>query len=186
MSQLYLLPCSCGQATRVAVAQAGGEVVCACGNRLQVPTMRGIRQLKLAPAEAIAKQAPGWSRVHGTLFAAGMVAAVIGVSIVAFCFLQYARIRFSYWGDLSKDRTADVTKAMAADIDRLTPVETLQLWTEEIHKEGLGEVETPPWIKFKEKLNEYVWWIRAGGAAILSGVIVSMLTLFIGRRATGP
>src|SRR5205823_12538424 len=141
---LYLLPCSCGQTTQVAVAQAGNEVVCSCGKRLHVPTMRGIRQLELAPSEASGRPAPGWSRIHGAIFAAGLVAAVIGVAITGFCFLQYARIRFSHWGDLSKDRTADVNKAMAADIDRLTPVETLELWTEEIRKEGLGEPEAPP------------------------------------------
>jgi len=96
MSQLYLLPCSCGQSTQVATAQAGGEVVCSCGQRLHVPTMRGIRELQLAPPGKTAKNAPGWSRVHGTIFATGLVAAVVGLSIIAVCSLQYARIRFSH------------------------------------------------------------------------------------------
>jgi hypothetical protein len=182
MSQLYLLPCSCGQSMRVATAQAGGEVVCSCGKRLHVPTMRGIRELQLAPPEKAAKHAPGWSRIHGVLFAAGLIAAVVGLSIIGFCSLQYARIRFSHWGDLSKDRTADVKKALAADIDRLTAVETLDLWTDEVLKEGLGEPELPPWIRFKAKLDEYVWWIRTGGITIGAGLILSVITLFVGRR----
>jgi hypothetical protein len=184
MSQLHLLPCSCGQSTPVAVAQAGGEVVCSCGKRLHVPTMRGIRDLPVAPPQKAAKQAPGWSRIHGAIFATGLIAAVIGLSIIAFCSLQFARIRFSYWGDLSKDRTADVTKAMAADIDRLTPVEALQMWTDEVLKDGLGEPQAPPWIRFKEKLAEYLWWMKTGGIVVAAGLILSVITLFVGRRGT--
>jgi len=76
-----------------------------------------------------------------------------------------------------------VKKALAADIDRLTAVEMLELWTDEVLKEGLGEPELPPWIRFKAKLDEYVWWIRTGGITILSGLALSIVTLFIGRRS---
>ena len=41
----YLLPCSCGKSVAVEVSQAGQSVRCPCGNTLDVPAMRLIRQL---------------------------------------------------------------------------------------------------------------------------------------------
>jgi len=41
----------------------------------------------------------------------------------------------------------------------------------------------PPWIAFKSRLAEFVWWIKAGAIAVLAGVILSVMTLFVGRRA---
>ena len=45
-SMRYLLPCSCGQSVGVEFRQAGGQVRCACGRVLEVPSLRTIRQLE--------------------------------------------------------------------------------------------------------------------------------------------
>jgi hypothetical protein len=96
--------------------------------------------------------------------------------VVAFYLLRYAQI-----GWLAVDRSADVTQAMSADIDRLTPVQTLELWSSEILKDGLGEAQTPIWVAAKGKLAEYLWWIKLGTGAIVAGILLSVGTLFVRR-----
>src|SRR5262245_34237171 len=140
MTQQFLLPCSCGQKVRVAIAQAGEQVACVCGNRRAVPTMRGIRQLEPAPPEAATKTIPGWSRVHGAFFALGLVAAAVGVVLMAFYGLRYARAV-----DFGVDRTEETIKAVSAGIDKLSPTDALKEWTDTV-REGIGPRETPPWV----------------------------------------
>src|SRR4051812_34483923 len=53
MSQ-YLLPCACGQQISVSAAQAGESLRCSCGAIVEVPTMRGLRDLeRLEPKEPV-------------------------------------------------------------------------------------------------------------------------------------
>src|SRR4051812_15575201 len=124
MSQQFLLPCSCGQKVRVANAQAGGQVGCVCGKSLNVPTLRGIRQLEPAPVEAQGKAAPTWSRVHGALFACGLLLAGVGLFLVSTYLWRYAQIGAA---QLAVDHSAEVTSAMAGQIDKLTPVQALEM-----------------------------------------------------------
>ncbi|HTM55177.1 MAG TPA: hypothetical protein VL175_14170 [Pirellulales bacterium] len=42
----YLLPCACGQQISVSAAQAGESLRCSCGAMVEVPTMRGLRELE--------------------------------------------------------------------------------------------------------------------------------------------
>jgi hypothetical protein len=139
MSQ-YWLPCSCGQKVRVAVAQAGGEVACACGKRLAVPTLRGIRQLEPA-AEAPVQAAPSWSRVHGAAFATGLLLVALGIGLIGLNGYRYGQLR-----GYTVDRSAEVAKEYAGQLDKISPTEALDLWRKEIIEEGLGEPHQPPWI----------------------------------------
>jgi hypothetical protein len=178
MPQQFLLPCSCGQKIRIANSQAGGQVNCVCGQTLSVPTLRGIRQLEIAPASTPLKAAPGWTRVHGAFFASGLVLATIGVALIVFYLYRYAQI-----GGLAVDRSDDVIKAMSAQLDTLNPTQALEMWSHEILEEGLGEPQAPFWIAAKTQIAEYFLWIKFGGAAFLTGVAMSLGALFIGRRS---
>jgi hypothetical protein len=75
----YLLSCNCGKTLPVEVGQAGGQVVCTCGTTLDVPTLRMLRHLPLAPTEQ-PKSASAWSARKGAiavfLIAAGVLAAL--------------------------------------------------------------------------------------------------------------
>jgi hypothetical protein len=82
MSAQYLLPCSCGQKVRVEPAQAGGQVACACGANLNVPTLRGLKQLEIAPPdEAAVRRSAGrqWGPVRGAMFSIGLLVVVISL-----------------------------------------------------------------------------------------------------------
>ncbi|HMC12148.1 MAG TPA: hypothetical protein VKH44_12695 [Pirellulaceae bacterium] len=177
MSQHYLLPCSCGQKVRVANAEAGGQVTCACGKSLRVPTLRGLRQLEIAPPETTSKAAPGWSPVHGVIFAAGLLVAAVGLGLVAYYGLRYAQIDQRY----THDYTDAFVQAEQTRIDKLTPIEALTEWTE-VLTDGLGERQPPPWIAAKQLVAGYLSWIRTGGIALVAGALLAAATLFVGRR----
>jgi hypothetical protein len=179
MSQLYLLPCSCGQKTAVSVAQAGGQVLCVCGKNLQVPTLRGLRELEIAAVAPPEKKA-GWSRVHGAVFASGLAVAAIGVVLLAMSALQYGQIvGFGY----TKDRTDLVLKTQELDIENMSPIQVLTEWRKEA-EEGLGDQEEPPWSKFKRLAASNVTRIKVAAAAVIGGILVSLITLLVPATST--
>jgi hypothetical protein len=63
----YLLPCpACGQKSTVSSAQAGQSLRCACGQSLEVPAMRDMRQLEPVGESAIPQST--WNRRKGMVF----------------------------------------------------------------------------------------------------------------------
>jgi len=177
MTQHYWLPCSCGQKMRVVAAQAGGMMTCGCGKSLVVPTLRGLRELELAPLEAPARTRPGWSRIHGALFASGLLLAAAGLAIATYSLWQYTRLARS---GLSADRSGDVVKFESANIDKLTPLQMLNAWSE-LKDEGLGEKQAPIWVVAKEKIRGYQFWMAVGGGALAAGLLLATTALFVGR-----
>jgi len=173
----YLLPCSCGQKTRITAAQAGAQVRCDCGKSLSVPTLRGIRQLETVPPQANAKSATTWSPIHGGLFASGLATASIGIVFLALFGLRYIQLG---WHPITHDFTAEVVKAEQERIDKLTPTEALTEWTEEV-KGGLGEPEEPPWVKANKVLAGYKNVIRASVIALIGGAFLSIVALLLPR-----
>ena len=83
----YLLPCACGQQTRVSSVQAGKTVHCACGEPLHVPNMRELRTLPPAAEEATAKprRDVAWEDRHRVAFVLVLVAigALAGAGYLA-------------------------------------------------------------------------------------------------------
>lgn len=70
----YLLTCNCGKTVPVDVGQAGGQVTCECGTRLDVPTLRQLRHLpRSTPAEE-RRQSSAWGLRQG-IFAASLILA---------------------------------------------------------------------------------------------------------------
>jgi hypothetical protein len=78
----YLLPCSCGQKLPVSVRHAGHMIRCACGAQLEVPTLRGLRQLE--PAEARPQAGRTWGGRQQLAF---VLATVAGASLVVAAYL---------------------------------------------------------------------------------------------------
>jgi len=90
----YLLPCECGQAVPIEVSQAGEKVICPCGRVLEVPALRAVRQLRVAPAESVARVAPSrWTFGHGLAFALGVFLLVAGLLLCAYSYLNQQFVR---------------------------------------------------------------------------------------------
>jgi multisubunit Na+/H+ antiporter MnhB subunit len=102
----------------VEVGQAGGQVVCTCGTTLDVPTLRMLRHLPLAPTEQ-PKRTATWSPRKGAiavfLIAAGVLAAV------------------SLWNRLTEPKLPEFhPQAQSEFVDRelgqLKPVDAWKTW----------------------------------------------------------
>jgi hypothetical protein len=86
LPQLYLVPCTCGKTVRVRARQAGEQVTCACGAAVNVPTIRGLKQLQTVvdETEKPTQQRSSW---QGPLFSFGLIAIFIGTLILLFAWL---------------------------------------------------------------------------------------------------
>ena len=179
MSQQFLLPCTCGQKLPVSTAQAGGQVTCSCGKTLSVPTLRGLRELEVAPATLPRPAKAGWSPVHGFIFATGLVLAAVGVVFLALNGLQYSQIMGF---GLTRDYTDDVVRAELARIDESKPLQLLEEWKENI-EHGLGEQEEPPWSKFQRQIKFNLSRIKFGAIALGAGLLLSFATLLAAPKS---
>jgi hypothetical protein len=177
MSQQYLLPCACGQQHRVAPAQAGELVRCGCGKSLLVPTLRGLRALEPAPESGPSRTAPGWSRVHGAIFAVSLLVIMAGLALTACSLVLYT---------LVSRHTTDQTSAVVANAeaerptDKLTPLTALAEWQTEVLP-GLRQQVEPHWISAQKAAARYLFWTKVGGCLIAAGLLPALGTLFIGR-----
>lgn len=73
----YLLPCTCGNAVTVDVRQAGDQVVCSCGRKLDVPPLRQLRRLSPVEADQTAAKPATWGMNQGVVTTCLILAAVL-------------------------------------------------------------------------------------------------------------
>jgi hypothetical protein len=147
MSQQYLLPCECGAKVRVDAAQSGGTVPCACGRKLYVPTLRGLKQLELAPPDkTLERRAPdrNWSQLQGAIFSSGLLAVIVCVVLLGLALGQYVQVI-----SFTEDQTDVVVEHEAQHIDKLAADETIRvfrIW----QAQGLGHQESPHWVQAQQ------------------------------------
>ena len=84
MATDYLLPCTCGRTHRISSRQAGDKLACPCGISLDVPTIRGLKDLELAAPTAPPRQRQ-WGVAQGLMFL-GLV--TVGAGVAAGCYFS--------------------------------------------------------------------------------------------------
>jgi hypothetical protein len=164
----YLVPCTCGKSVAVDASQAGLQIRCECGNELDVPTMRGLRQLPTAeagPADASAQRAGAWGPRQGMMFLGGVIALIGGLVAAA---VYSARPQIN----VQVNRAA-----LQADNDALTLEQSWYLWQH--LRQGLDQftlTETPEFQK-----NHATYRLRLGLAlgAVALGVLLAVAGLFV-------
>jgi hypothetical protein len=175
MAELYLLPCECGQTLRVGRAQAGQAVVCSCGKTVRVPTLRGLRDLAPAPAETTGPSPRRWTRLHGAMFAGGLMIAVVAAALALLQLRNY-----SIASHFTQDQSSDLLAYEAVHIDDHPPAELFDLWNM-IQAQGLGIRVTPPWVEAQRTADRYRRNATISGIVALLGAFVACGALFIGR-----
>ena len=168
MSTRYLVPCSCGEQTAIDIGQAGQEVNCrGCGAAIEVPTMRGIRELKPAPKpEQEEKPAPDWTPLQGGLFAVGIIITLIALSVAGFVWMK----RWQISALTAKPPMPDTTLS-DSHLEHMGADRVLDLWKEGPETRGLGDWEKPGYLTARKQAR--VWLIlqivtlviAAGGVA---------------------
>jgi hypothetical protein len=174
----YLLPCSCGQKVRVTNAQAGGEVTCACGRSLAVPTLRGLRDFESAASQTPPKAVLSWSPARGMVFALALLMVAVGILLVIIQLWQYSQV-VGY----TVDETEEIEQFWAGQIDTLTPDQLMDQWPR-IVEEGLGQPNPPQWVVAKRIAAQRLAGVKIGGAIVAVGLLLALATMCVGRRRT--
>jgi hypothetical protein len=174
----YLLPCQCGQQSAVDTSQAGQRIVCGCGNTLDVPTIRGLRQLPPAATES-PRGRPRWTPWQGALFVSGLLIAVGGAAIAGTCWWQSRQI----------DVTPPDWRAMDRTIEQaFGQVENAQLLDlmREYEKRGLVPASAPPpHILNQQRVARLQWGTSIAGSLAALGVLGALAAVWLGGRQ-GP
>jgi hypothetical protein len=172
----YLLPCStCDKKHPIEPRQAGQQISCVCGAVLEVPSLRGIRQLTPVAASQVRRKQSRWSLLRGLIFVGGLVALVLGLVIGGYGGRVWLGL------DTSEPLPENLTAAYAS-IERMTPDQTLVLWQEEIRNHGLGRYQVPSYVVARS-IARFHGFVAIGGAClILFGAAVSLGTVLF-RKA---
>lgn len=159
MSTKYLLPCTCGTEMTVEPRQAGEMVTCACGREIEVPTLRGLEQLK--SSEATPDVRSSWGPKQGLAF----IGALITVAALGFAAYAYAT--------RPKPDVAFVREVMEAT----TPANSLLLW--QVVRQGVDVGPTPMNVHYARQLASSWRWIYIGMAGAAFGALLTASSLLI-------
>ena len=159
----YYLPCPCGTKLTVDSRQAGHNITCRCGAKLEIPTLRGLDKLEPAPPAAHQTAARVWTPRQG-LVLLGSVLAVLGVTIAGVL-----------WWTLPVRPKPDVTAQEAAirqQVDALTPQGSLDLWRR-LLRDGLTERPSVSDIVVARRLQHHWRWIYLAWGLAAIGLVLA-------------
>ena len=165
----YLLPCEkCGEKTPIDVNQAGQPIACCCGEMLEAPSLRGIRELaRISDETAVAIPKRAWSMGRGIAFVTGLVIALVAMGAVA---VFVAKITFVE----TPPPPVAVSEQVSAEIDVMSPSEAWDAWTK-MRQEGLGPYHPPEhylarqWIQRHKMFTAVAAVIAACALALSAG-----------------
>jgi hypothetical protein len=163
----YRLACKCGQSVLVDRSQAGLAIRCACGAELEVPTIRGLRQLEqVAHREASSR----WGN-RQALLVIGLALAAIGFGGGAY--RQFFPPQLPY---TQADFERDIEAGKAA-IRQAPPEQTFQYW-EELRR-GIDRREPAFLVQHRVRTAENRRWMWVMYALGVAGLTVAGASLFV-------
>ncbi len=160
----YLVSCSCGKEIAVTRSQAGQSVPCACGQSVQVPTLRGFADLKMEDSgqanDQLAEKPNAWKGWRGPAF------ATFAFLFIAAGLYSLYHVRDSYLYDQGYS-VQDFIDAQAEELGYYGPDELVLLW-ENYRDIGLKEQHPPEFHKYNTFAEEQSTVAMVSG--ILAGV----------------
>jgi hypothetical protein len=122
----YLLTCGCGATLPVDVGQAGERVTCQCGATLEVPPLRKLRHLPVAPVPVEASAS--WNARRGIVAALIILAAIPAL--------------IALWSRLTEPKVATFepaayTRNVEERLKTISPLHAWQLWVQ--HYRPMGD-----------------------------------------------
>lgn len=165
MKAKYLLPCTaCKGRVEVDSTDAGLTVRCACGQQLEVPTLRGLAELKQVAGEQSTAQRGSWGPVQATI----LFSLVIAVGALGFAGWRI------WWtpGDPQIN-----SEAVRQQIDMLSPQESFEYW--DVLRQGLDMREDPLMVRYHRYRDEFIRWnyvyLTVGAIALLVAIGFSVV-----------
>ncbi len=179
MSEGHLLACACGAAHVVKVQQAGERIRCECGQQLDIPSMRVIRNLPSAAGKGpppAGRRPPNWTIGRGIVFATGTAVAPISFAAIG---------RFTWsLSQLNTDRPSLADLNYRRDLVDLSPSETWDAWTELFRGQPLGARLIPTHVQHQAMVRTYRWFAGIAALFAVGGTVTAGAALFVNNR--GP
>jgi hypothetical protein len=130
----YALTCECGNVLPVEVGQAGEQVACVCGTKVDVPPLRKLRHLPVV-TETLEQAPSTWNARRG------IIAACL---ILATCLALWAL--WSRWTEpfIAPFDPAVYQQRVDVSLERMTPLQGWQTWIERyrpLAERGFQELE---------------------------------------------
>ncbi len=167
MSHQYHMPCACGRHVVVENRKAGTRVVCACGNSLEVPTIRAIAQL--ARADQVEEVLPPvWTLRQGIIFL-GLAIALPASAFTIYLYLQLPTLQES---------------TVQGVIQQYSPAQSWALW--QIYLQGMPKAASPETKAVIEGIHALQRWIHLGLVVAILGLLVSASAFFVGKPKHAP
>ncbi len=182
MTEQYLLHCDCGNDVPVLPRHAGEKISCTCGNILDIPTLRVVRQLPPAPDEQHLRESAGnWNPWLGAAFAMGFTLVVIGGAVTGWLGYQISQ------NQIEAPTVEDVYKVppeiiLNIKLDDLKPGELFEYVWIPLRENELPNRRTPAYLLAREKNNKHYFWMIIASSVIVFGLIESVLAVVISKR----
>ena len=175
----YLVSCRCGNQLAVEARLAGSRVQCACGQAVDVPTLRELRSLPVA-SSGMSEGGSEWTVRHGMAAAACVVA--VGLAIFAgYLLWQQWRLNEQIPRFVPEERT----KVVEENLRQLTPSQTWELWVGSylpVAQEGFTEFPGSPEMERQVASLRLAAIVTLSISAVCLAAGVAML--LIGRQST--
>ncbi len=174
MQAKHLLTCSsCGEQHKVGRQQAGETIHCACGAALEVPTLRELSSLPLAPdLDAEKPPAKGWGLGERLILSGAVVCvlSLVGVAVLVFRFPERP-VKMSTEPDQIRQRAAE-----------FSPAECLAVWRE-LEATGVKQLWVSDQLGYHEAIIRYE--DKVFGAQMGIGVFTALCGAGIGLVVAG-
>ena len=160
------MPCDCGESVVIEAGQAGQQVTCKCGATLEVPTLRGVKQLDVyesPTAKEAAVDGSGWNALFGVMFSLGLLLLVIAGPIAGYLFYQASGLDTD-GGDWSNAAAANQS------IDNADTFHLLDIW-KDFRESGLGPKLKPQYLANRETVSQY----QTGGTIAAAVAVIGLL-----------
>jgi len=156
MSNVYWLPCDCGERHPVGVRQAGQTIVCSCGAELEVPAYGALANLEEAAAEP-GSEGEGLAgsprRSQWGLRQAGMFLGLVMLL-----------------GGLAWAGYLEATKPRLVPIEQMEPLQTWMLWQE--LRVGADRFPSPQVKFYSLALKQNRYWLAIALVTAGLGLLV--------------
>lgn len=175
MTEKYLLPCSCGKAVPITVAQAGSKVTCECGTALDVPKMRELCSLKrTGGSDEPTPRASDYTGVTPArvFFTVCLSIALLAATAALLLYVQRSKL------DLGPT-DQQLRQIETSTIDNFTPNQSMELWRNFV-KTGLNPSQGSFWKEVRQQHAQLTAAMKGSlliaGLGFLSAVMSAMLT----------
>lgn len=181
MRDRFRLPCPhCSSINQVDLRQAGESTTChQCRKTIEIPTMRGLRQLEPVDLEPVGSATPRRSSGSSTgqflksriLFAAGFVACFCGLVAGGGFWIAARQLETQP----PAEEVAEVSAQISSAIDQLSLTEFWQMWHEQIIARPPGQFRESIWAINRQTARD-----RMTAAYAFLGLVPLGLSAMIG------